>query len=74
MRKRKSHLSVFLLIVFVLSVFTFGSGTANAVIEPGITVPSFSQLKENQSIPIHSNFWTGHVLRLERTGLNFAMK
>jgi len=63
MRKRKSHLSVFLLVVFVLSVFTFGSGTANAVIEPGITVPSFSQLKENPKYPDPFKFLDGSRLK-----------
>ncbi|KNY25429.1 carbohydrate-binding protein [Pseudobacteroides cellulosolvens] len=51
MKKSKAYLSKILVITFIISLFTFSSGTANALISPGITVPSFSQLKENAKFP-----------------------
>ncbi len=59
MRKNKACLSMFLLVMFVTSLFTFGSGTANALIEPGITVPTFSQLKDNPKYPDPFKFLDG---------------
>jgi hypothetical protein len=59
MKKYKACLSKFLAVTFVASIVTFGGSTAKAEIAPGITVPSFSQLKDNAKYPDPFKFLDG---------------
>ncbi len=59
MKKYKARLSKFLVVVYVISLFTFMFQTVKAEIAPGITVPPFSSLQSNAKLPDPFKFLNG---------------
>jgi hypothetical protein len=51
MKKNKVYFSAFLVIVYVISLLSFGVQPVKAEIAPGIKVPTFAQLQSNPKLP-----------------------